>query len=198
METHKFNTTKFLVGDQVIFHFGNLLFNNIESDFWIAGGAITSFLSGDKMKDIDCFVANRTNAAKLLIELRKKYEFKAYLITPNAVKGWATIKGVKLAIDVVKNTFQNPIQTIENFDFTVTCFAVDKSNFYYHSLAPFDILRKKLVVNKLSHPVDSMRRIQKYVRKGYGACNGTIMEIAEAIRLLTPEQMEIVEFYPID
>jgi hypothetical protein len=198
METHKYKQGKFPVADQVIYYFNNLLFDHIDSNFWIAGGCITSFLSGDKVNDIDCFVNTRSNACKLIVELRKKFEFKAYLITPNAIKGIATIKGKSIKIDIVKNVFDNPLSTIENFDFTVVCFSTDGDRFYYHSKAAFDLLRRKLVINNTTHPVDSVRRLQKYVKRGFSACNGTVLELAEAIRKLTPEEMEIVEFYPID
>lgn len=196
--THRYKEGKFPVADQVIYHFGKILFDNIEGDFWVAGGAIARFLSGDKQSDIDLFTSSRDNAAKLICQLRSKYEFKPYYITPNAIKGTIKFFEKILKVDVVKNMFKSPQETIDNFDFTVTCFAVNRDTFYYHPTACFDLLRKKLVVNNLNHPVDSMRRLQKYNRRGFTACNGTIGEIAEAIHQLSPDDMEIVEFYPVD
>lgn len=198
MEQHAFNSGKFPVADQVIYYFNKILFNHIDADFWIAGGALTSFMSKDKIKDIDCFVSSRHNACKLVLELRRKFEFKHYLITKEAIKGTAVVNGGRLAIDVVKRSFDSPKETIEGFDFTVCCMSVDRENLYYHKNVAFDILRKKLVVNNLPFPVSSVRRMNKYIKKGYSACNGTIMEVLTAVRGVGDEDFGLVEFYPID
>lgn len=198
METHLFETKKFPVGDSLIHFFRKTIFNHIEGDFWIAGGAITSYLSGDKIKDFDLFFKTRKDACKVVIELRNKFEFKMHFCTDQAIKGHIKINGQKYNIDIVKNLFKEPIETIQKFDFTVCCLAVDKEAFYYHQSASFDILRRKLVVNDLPFPVSTTRRMTKYIKKGYSICNGTIMEILSATRNLPEEEFGLIDFYPID
>jgi len=195
---HEFNSKKMPVGDQIIYDFDRLFFSKIKTKFWIAGGAITSFLSGDKINDYDFFVHDKKNLIKLIYELRNKLKFKHYMITKQAIKGRVVIDNKEYKIDIVKRLFDNPIKTIEKFDFTITCFAVNKDTFFYHKTASFDLLRKRLVVNNMPYPIDSIRRMQKYIERGYRACNGTIMEIVIAVRELNPEDVGLVEFYPVD
>lgn len=198
MQKHKYQSAKFPVGDQVIHHFYKKLISKTETDFFIAGGAITSFLSGDKIKDFDLFFKSRKDAFLTLIKLRKDFEFKLHFSTKEAIKGSILLDGIRVNIDIVKRTFNDPFDCIKMFDFTVCCFAVDSDTFYYHENAAFDLLRKKLVVNNLPFPVSSTRRMNKYIKKGFSVCNGTILEILTAVRELDSSEFGLIDFYPVD
>lgn len=197
MEVHKFQEGKFPVGDSLIHNFNKLILSKIDN-CWVAGGALTSYLSGEKIKDIDLFFATRKDAAKAVLLIRKEYNFKLHFTTNEAIKGSAEINGRSINIDIVKRCFKDPIETIQDFDFTVCCLAVDQNSFYYHEKAPFDILRKKLVVNSLPFPVSTTRRMCKYIKRGYSICNGTILEILTAVRGVSDQDFGIIDFYPID
>ena len=198
MQSHTFNKGKFPVADQAIHYFSKIILSKLDCYCWVAGGAITSFMSGQKIKDIDLFFNSRNEAAKAVIQLRKQFKFKLLFATDKAIKGIAEIQGRKVKIDIVKTLFPNPIACINEFDFTVCCFAVSKTKFFYHPNAPFDILRKKLVINNLPFPVSTVRRMNKYIKRGYSACNGTIMEILTEVRNVNPEDFGLVDFYPVD
>lgn len=199
MRKHVFQSDKFPVADGVIHFFRKMIFNKLgDNKCWIAGGAVTSFLANDRIRDVDLFFDSREAACKVLIILRRDFNFKMHFCTKQAIKGHIDYNGSILNIDIVKRIFSDPIETISEFDFTVCCLAVDQESFYYHENAAFDILRKKLVVNKLPFPVSTNRRMAKYLKRGYSICNGTIMEILTAVRLLDEEDFDLVDFYPID
>lgn len=173
--------------------------DNLQTNVWIAGGGVKDwFLTGKVENDCDFFSNTRSNMAKLVYHLRNNYQFKHFLITKNAIKGFCMINGKKLNVDIVKKEFQNAADTIEKFDFTVCCFAVCNDTFYWHESAPFDLLKKRLVINNLPHPVDTMKRLQKYINKGFFACNGTMMTIAKAIAELDSNDESQFEHYKFD
>lgn len=179
--------------------FLNSLSEELNNNIWIAGGCIRDWFSdGHVSKDVDFFSSNRKSMAELVLELRRKHQFKHYLITQNAIKGYCIVKGKKIDVDIVKKEFPNPLTCIDNFDFTVCCFALNFNNFYYHNSAPFDLMKMRLVVHKLPHPVDSLKRMNKYTQKGFTACNGTILTIAKAIAELDASDNNMFDFYKFD
>src|SRR5690606_3373111 len=184
-------------------YFRKLILNDLPQSIihnvWIAGGAVKDwFLNGKVEKDLDLFSTDRKSMALLARHLRAEYQFKAFLITKNAIKGFCFIKGVRYDLDIVKKEFQNQTDCVDKFDFTVTCFAASAEKFTYHTSAPFDLLRNRIVIHSLPHPVDSLKRLQKYIKKGFTACNGTILTIGKAIAQQNPEDESVFEFYKFD
>lgn len=171
----------------------------LNKSVWIAGGSIRDyFQKGYSKNDIDFFCVDRKSMADLVRWLRNERQFKHFLITKNAIKGYIEFKGKKIDVDIVKKPFQNPTDSIEKFDFTVCCFACNADNFYYHISAPYDLLRNKLVINDLPHPVDTLKRLNKYIKKGFTACNGTLMTLAKSLAEQDPNDASIFEFYKFD
>lgn len=183
-------------------YFTHWFFKHIPEDLpcWIAGGAVRDYFATGKMteSDVDFFLPDRKSMARLVIVLRNKFKFKHYLITKNAIKGYGMLGKDKVDIDIVKVVFEDKFKTIDQFDFTVCCFAVDRKECVYHPSAPFDLLRKRLVINALPFPVSTLQRMQKYLKRDYWICNGGMVEIAKAMSKIDwqdPQQNNI-EFYP--
>lgn len=169
---------------------------------WIAGGAIRAYFSKDeKIVDIDIFTTGRSEAAKIAIALRK-VGFKAFFSNKNAIKGYIEYKGKKTFIDIVKRFYPNEEECLTDFDFSVCKFSINckTMDFCYSTSSFVDLLQKKLVVpdENYGNPIGSLKRMQKYVNKGYSACNGTILAVAKRLsqtNLSDPQQNDI-EFYP--
>lgn len=183
-------------------YFNYQFFKHIPEDIqcWIAGGAVRDYFATGKMteSDVDFFLPDKKNMVRLLIVLRNKFKFKHYLITKNAIKGYGFIGKDKIDLDIVKVPFENKLKTIDGFDFTVCCFAVDRKECVFHPSAPFDLLRKRLVINALPFPVSTLQRMQKYLKRDYWICNGGMVEIAKGMSTIDwkdPLQNNI-EFYP--
>jgi hypothetical protein len=183
-------------------YFTHWFFKYIPEDIpcWIAGGAVRDYFATGKMteSDVDFFLPDRKSMVRLVVCLRKVFKFKHYMITKNAIKGHGTVGKHSVSIDIIKLPFEDKLKTIDAFDFTVCCFAVDRKECVYHPSAPFDLLMKRLVINVLPYPVSSLQRIQKYLKRGYWICNGGMLEIAKSmgkVDFSSPEQNNI-EFYP--
>ena len=127
-----------------------LLYNNINC--WIAGGSLRTFLNNEllsnkkyiiqEINDYDIFFNNESDFNKA----------KDYFLNNNAIIIRSNNNGLKLLynnnkFDLIKLFFNNPIETIKSFDFTITQIAFDGSNLYYHKDF-FDHLKiEKLKIN---------------------------------------------------
>ena len=41
--------------------------------------------------------------------------------------------------------------------------------------------KKALIINKLPYPLATLKRLQKYINKGFSICDGGLLEIAKKI-----------------
>lgn len=179
-----------------------LIVNLDNINMWIAGGCFRAYFSKDEeIKDIDLFFPSSTEAARCLISLRK-IGFKHFFTNKNAIKGYIENRGKRIYIDIVKKYYQSEESALEDFDFSVSKFAYNPKSktFFYSEFSFTDLCAKRIVIPdiKFGNPIGSLKRLQKYIKNGYTACNGTLLTIAKRISetdLTNPEQNDI-EFYP--
>jgi hypothetical protein len=187
---------------QVKYFFQKIFFDLIRENlpfpeqYAIAGGAVRAAFIGEKLNDIDVFCSN-SEAADRLIELFK-------------VKG-ATLKSNNDRLhnfvyenrwfQVIKSAyheFNDSTELIDKFDFTV-CQAMVYLPLINESLegssrvgkqprlrvGPYfyqDCLSKHLRINHILFPLNTLHRLQKYAKKGYKACNQTLVEVARSLQ----------------
>ncbi|MFW6311148.1 MAG: hypothetical protein ACOC1K_02820 [Nanoarchaeota archaeon] len=104
----------------------------------------------------------------------------------------------KKKIHIIKSFFyESPKKTVDDFDFTVCCAAISKSDVIYHDTFFVDLARRKLVINNLRLPINTLKRIQKYQRKGFYICDGGLLQIVKAVQTVDLEDKEInnIEYY---
>jgi len=184
-------------------YFMKTIGNDIQGvNCWIAGGAIRAYFSeNETISDIDIFTTNRAECAKLVWSLRK-IGFKCYFKNKNAIKGFIFKNGKKILIDVVKRFYNNEVLCIEDFDYSICKFAINTNTqeFFYSEMAFVDLLQKKLVIpdENYGNPIGSLKRLQKYIQRGYTICNGGLLTISKSLAKtdLTDPNMNDLEFYP--
>jgi hypothetical protein len=163
------------------------------SGCWLAGGAIRDCLLGKDWDDIDVF-----GTAENLDLFEDKNLGKAKLIYDSPILKTFILDGNK--IQLVNRGYTSEVECIDSFDFTITQFAYcGGPDILCNANSLVHLFRKKLVIHKLNpeFTLDSLRRMQKYIQKGFSICDGGLKEFIEAIRKLTPEQIEKqVTFYP--
>jgi hypothetical protein len=71
-----------------------------------------------------------------------------------------------------------PDEVINTFDLSITQWAIDKNNVYWGEHTIQDMVRKRCRVNRIHHPLSTIRRMVKYSQRGYFFCNGTMIDIA--------------------
>lgn len=179
--------------DKCIFKFKPIL--EMLHNGWIAGGAVRDFFANeDTNGDIDVFFLDQKSLELTInglnhdIGLQPKYNNDSV-----AAYHWydKTLQLIKT------HFFASPQETIGHFDFTVACAAVDLKGVYVHDMFFQDLAGKRLAINKLPFPLATLERLQKYIKKGYTACNGTLLEIAKAIQNVNlTDNNNSLEFYP--
>ena len=87
-------------------------------------------------------------------------------------------KSIKLQI-VKIGTYNSVLELISFFDFTLCQLAYDGEMLYSGEFTLFDLMRKRIVINKITYPVASLRRLIKYTNQGFYACNGCLTQFLE-------------------
>jgi hypothetical protein len=145
---------------------------------WIAGGAIRDYFMGTKIKtDYDLFFPNEEQYEKA----------KKHFINNNAAIKWESDNGMKFSYkgrtyDLIKHYFTGAQETIDNFDFTVSMFAVDRDKVYYGETSFIDLAKRQLMINKITYPASTMSRAFRYHKKGFSICLGEQKKLFLAIK----------------
>lgn len=181
--------------DKLKYHYQKLFFDElpegIRTEVFVAGGAIRDYLSNSEVKDIDLF----TTSKEVEDELLKFFKEKGKLINENTLLANYTYKDKWFQVIKGKH-YNSPISLIESFDFTITQAVVfvemelipeeniKKFNTEFEAGENFfqDTLAKHLRVHKITFPLSTLERMQKYIQKGYEACNGTLLEVAKSLK----------------
>lgn len=74
-----------------------------------------------------------------------------------------------------------PSDVIETFDFSICQWAHDGTMIYWGEHTIQDMMRGRVRVVRIHHPMSTMRRMVKYSGRGYFFCNGTMLMIARAV-----------------
>lgn len=164
--------------------------------FWVAGGAVTAAVAGERINDYDIF---SPHPQRIISELESQAEY----VKGKSVEGFFTNFTDKYGntIQVITRVaVESPRAIFEIFDYTIVCGAWDGTTFYCHDRFWQDIATRRLVVNALPYPLKSMERMAKYSSRGYRACPVGLMQLAQAINGLkidwtNPKDNEI-SFYP--
>lgn len=177
----------------VISDIKNKLADYSEETFWIAGGAITSCVTNEKINDYDVFSPN----PDLIIDVFLKKDVPVTFETEH----FTNFKINNKKIQVIRRyKFNSPSEIFDNFDFTIVCGAYDGENFYCHDRFWQDIANRRLVINGLSFPLKTLERVAKYSKRGYTACPFGLLKIAKAIHGMkidwdNPDENQL-SFYP--
>ena len=150
--------------------------NAVRQDAWCAGGAIRRTLINQPLdSDFDFFFRDAEHLATWEVGLPSSLSL---VRETEHHKHWrGTVGDSALPIDVQAIRFRfydSPEAVIDSFDYTITQFAFDGTNLITTPTALWDLGRKRLAIHKVTYPVATMRRLLKYTRQGFTACNGCL------------------------
>ena len=163
---------------------------------WICGGAIRDSLVGEQYSDIDVFGLNKEDLDLFVsLNLTNAHGYKLVYFNENL----RTYKKGKIKVQIVYREYTSMDDILDNFDFTVCQFSFDGEFVYCKPESLLDVYHKRIVINNINplFVLDTVRRVQKYIGKGYTICNGGIKEILDKARSITQQEYEAnIEFYP--
>ncbi len=160
---------------------------------WLAGGALRRTLLGQEPdSDFDFFFRDADQLAAfkaaLPFDLEKVRETEHHI----HFRGRAGESGLPVDVQCIRFAFYADAQAvIDSFDFTICQFAFDGTDLTAGPYSLWDLGRKRLAVHKVTFPVSSMRRVLKYARQGFRACDGCLATLLRATAENPSLNMEI-------
>ena len=163
----------------------------------IAGGCFKNIFTKTKIKDIDIFFRDEHDLASAvaiyahLENVTKEYENENVIgYNDNGLK-----------IELVKKLYVDSYRNLLNiFDFTVTKAAFETNGpndftFAYHEKFFEHLLLKRLVIDQsLTNPINTLNRTYRYTRYGYNLCIESKVKLIEALLKTTiPENSTVQE-----
>lgn len=195
---HQFyNYIKGLTGDNLIVSMdddGNNHFSLGCSNMYLAGGLFRSFFYGEKASDIDIFFRNEEDLDEF-----KRYvcrnsfdrndhrdydnEYEVVFETDRAIS--IQNPRTKFQIQLIKAVFPPTIlDLLRNFDFTIAMAGIDTSmpdSIYHVKDYFYDLTVKRLIYTGSEYPLASLKRVTKFIRRGFSICDENLIRIAEDI-----------------
>lgn len=164
------------------------------NDCFIAGGAIRDCIDGKEFDDIDFFGSN-VNLHLMAEELLKPNSYE--LVYDSDILQTYKNKKEGIKVQLILRDYKTMEEAMSMFDFTVCQFAYNGNgaNFMCNPEALLHLSNKKLIVHSLPYPYDTLRRLQKYIKKGFSICDGGLKEIGDAIRAMSEVQYRDQLFY---
>jgi hypothetical protein len=172
-----------MLSEKVAFYFQKQILEKLPEDIRekvaVAGGAVRDKLLDVDIKDYDLFVQDKETEDKLI----EFYKANGKEGNVNSQLANYTYEGKWIQIIRGKYYNMETTELIDSFDFTITMAMVTMKHglrvgeFFYQGIAT-----KHLRINRLDFPLSSLERMQKYIKKGYTACNGTLLTLTRELQ----------------
>lgn len=170
-------------------YFKDKILNKVDANFWVAGGSIKDYFiygNTDNCADIDLYFPDNNNFNKVKQYLESQgYEYHAE--SEYSLK----MKKDNNVYDLVKIFHSDPKSTIYFFDFTICCCAVDRYGIYHHESFFIDTLQRRLVMNDIRKPLNSLSRMRKYAMRGFFMDNENLFKLVQSIRETSANQVPL-------
>lgn len=161
---------------------------------YIAGGVFKNIFNNEKFKDVDIFFENETDYTEAEYHFKNNDEYK-FKYKNNKVTAF-TNKETGVTIELIKHKYNNPLDMIDEFDFTITKFVYYKElegnddevkdviwKIAYHNKFFEHLHMKRLVIDdKIILPVNTFNRMFRYAAYAYFPCRETKAKIIQALR----------------
>lgn len=152
-------------------------------DSWLAGGALRRTLLGDEPdSDFDLFFSSEEEASKYRQALEER-NFKVASKNEHCTTLTGPLAGRERVVQIVTLAYYESAEAvIDSFDFTICQFATDGTTLWCGNYSLLDLGRKRLAINRISYPISTLRRLIKYTKQGFYACDGTLRDILESAK----------------
>lgn len=157
------------------------------TDAFIAGGAIVNLVLGEKPNDYDYFIKTADLKKKLVQNFNANPSTTHYLVkavTENGITLELFTNEKSIDIQIITR-FIGPVERVfTSFDYEhcKAYFDLHTHNLYYKK----DIIMNKelIYLGKDGYPINALKRLVRFVRRGWNPTNKTILNLADAISSL--------------
>lgn len=163
----------------------------------IAGGCWRTLFDGSDLSDIDVFCSEPHFS--IPIELGDDWEINYGSKQGGLLTISRTYKGLNLIIQFIhkKDYPTEAFELIEKFDMTACQFALKPSKLNYlicSAKAKGSATSKEVVLNNIQYPYRTLKRIFKYIKKGYSISNKELIKLIKKIKITNEDE----DFYSGD
>lgn len=135
---------------------------------FLAGGALRLTVDPeDEVQDIDLFFETKEALNEALNYYDNSGLYKSVFRCPKGELFTYRNLNTAMKVQLVAKEFYSPQEAIASFDIIAGCAAWDGERFYKNRKFISDVLNKRLSINTVTYPRSTMRRVAKYVDKGY-------------------------------
>ena len=161
-------------------------------DTFLAGGALRSYLSSEKVNDFDLFFTNPERPRKVLDHLLKNKFVKVFHCPNDEL---ISLKKKNIHIQLIMDKYHtSPSKLIETFDFTICMFATDGKTLFTTKEALKHLKQKVIMINRITFPASSIKRFGKYTDYGFFLPQGTLKCFMEQV---LSEESSIIDFFRV-
>ncbi len=155
--------------------------NLLNEGVWLAGGAIRDALNGNPdVADYDVFFNSELHAQRAALVLEDDLGFECVFKCP--LGELTTYKKNGMKIQLITKFFYNTIEdVIDGFDITACRHVTDGKFIYTKYSSVRDTFNKKINLHRIDFPNATMKRIQKYVQKGFVLTNKAVEKYVDRI-----------------
>jgi len=162
--------------------------------FWIAGGACLSHRMCAPIRDIDVYSPDPTTLVDDLCRHGFKIE-KAANNFINLVTNDITNPILFTPIQVITNQRPtSPEELFKTFDFTVCCIAYDGKSYKFGAEQEHHCMYRQLVINHVTHPLKTLRRVKKYQAKGFTISDEELLKLSRQVVAMDWSKLNLDDF----
>jgi hypothetical protein len=155
--------------------------NLLREGSWLAGGAIRDAINGNyNVSDYDMFFSTPEKAQLVAFSLENNHNFECIFRCPQGEL--ISFKKDKIKIQLVTKFYYRDIEhLIDTFDITACRHATDGKFITTKYSSVRDTLNKKINLHRINFPNSTLKRIQKYIQKGFVLTNPAIEKYVDRI-----------------
>lgn len=148
-----------------------------QKDVYVAGGIVRRLIDNQSMNsDVDLFFNSEDSLNAILNKLET---LNAKLKKSNIFNSTFELDNQEIQLIHI-DYYDSMEKLLDSFDFTICQFGIDNDRIYTNELSLFDLGRRRLLPHKITYPLASMRRVIKYTKQGFYACEGCLVTIMSA------------------
>lgn len=155
----------------------------VNQNVFLAGGALTSVFSNQKINDLDFYFRSERFFENTKDAIESYLEQNAISFNPFVTKNARTYRiENQTTIQLIENFYGEPSDIYSKFDFTccMAAFNFETQLFHFHESFFRHLSQKKLVYNtKSNYPISSFYRLKKFlIRKNFNIEMSQILKMA--------------------
>lgn len=165
----------------------NLLDSTARDKIILAGGALRSYFTNTPVRDFDLYPHDTTAISLLDASMMWQPWFKVpnkstkSIVTRYIGQDIHTGEFINREFNIIREVDRSIEEILTTFDFTIAMCALTRDRLVYHRDYFVDLQTRQLRIQNLESPLNTLWRMQKYVKYGFEASQEEMWKLIQAI-----------------